>query len=93
MTAKHTPGPWFTTKSSDHNAICHVGRRWIIGSTLALSHFGDVDADAKLLAAAPDLLEALKNVIAGLSMGDDEGLIEYAEQMIAARAAIAKATA
>ncbi|HEX8350524.1 MAG TPA: hypothetical protein VF598_11220 [Hymenobacter sp.] len=60
---------------------------------MALSHFGDVDADAKLLAAAPDLLEALKNVIAGLSMGDDEGLIEYAEQMIAARAAIAKATA
>ena len=61
---KHTPGPWFATKDSQWNAIAHVGRAWNISTQLALSHFGDVDADANLIAAAPELLEALREIIA-----------------------------
>jgi acyl-coenzyme A synthetase/AMP-(fatty) acid ligase len=49
-------------------------------------------ATARLIAAAPELLEALEAVVKTLSDQDDEGLIEHAQQMIDARAAIAKAT-
>ena len=38
------------------------------------------------------LLIALKSLVKSLSEQDEEGLIEHAEPMIAARAAIAKAT-
>ena len=39
-----------------------------------------------------DLLAALQGLVSSLSEQDDEGLIEHAEQMVAARAVIAKAT-
>lgn len=48
--------------------------------------------DASLIAAAPELLEALCNIVASLSEHDDEGMIEHAQQMVFARAAIDKAT-
>lgn len=62
MSVQHTPGPWFTTKDSAYNDVARIGRAWIIGSDLALSHFGHPDADARLIAAAPDLLAALEKV-------------------------------
>lgn len=48
--------------------------------------------DTHLIAAAPDLYHALKNLIDKLVIDDEEGLIEYAEPMIEARAALVKAT-
>jgi len=48
--------------------------------------------DARLMAAAPELLEALQAIVKSLVDQDDEGMIEHAQQMIDARAAIAKAT-
>ncbi|MFM8899049.1 MAG: hypothetical protein ACKOF9_03760 [Burkholderiales bacterium] len=48
-------------------------------------------ANALLIAAAPDLLQALQGIITSLANQDDEGLIEHSEQMRAARRAIAKA--
>ena len=47
---------------------------------------------ARLNAAAPKLLKALQSIVALLAEHDDDGMIEHAEQMIAARAAIAEAT-
>lgn len=47
---------------------------------------------ARLVAAAPKLLKALQSIVDSLAEHDDEGMIEHAEQMIAARAAIAEAT-
>lgn len=46
----------------------------------------------RLRDAAPDLLAALQSIVNSLSENDDEGLVEHAPQMEAARAAIAKAT-
>ena len=50
------------------------------------------DALAESRAAVPDLLEALQAIVKSLSDQDDEGMIEHAQPMIDARAAIAKAT-
>ncbi len=45
----------------------------------------------RLHALNAELLEALQNIVKSLADHDDEGMIEHAEQMIAARAAITKA--
>ena len=45
----------------------------------------------RLHAVNAELLSALQNIVKSLADHDDEGMIEHAEQMIAARAAIAKA--
>ena len=64
MSANHTPGPWFPTKVSDYNQIARIGRAWNISTMLPLADFGDVDADARLIAAAPEMLAALQAVLA-----------------------------
>ena len=45
----------------------------------------------RLHALNAELLSALQNIVKSLADHDDEGMIEHAEQMIAARDAIAKA--
>lgn len=49
----------------------------------------EAKANATLAAAAPKRLKALQSIVASLVEHDDEGMIEHAEQMIAARAALA----
>ena len=70
METKHTPGPWLVHDSYDedqkiivwdgdeqaHKPICDMGE---IGDM----NYADELANAKLIAAAPDLLEALKATI------------------------------
>jgi hypothetical protein len=84
---KHTPGPWIidgygTIKAPNHETVLVEG--------VALPSVSTVEsiANTHLVAAAPDLLEALKALVANLSDGDfiSETRID------AARAAIAKAT-
>ena len=48
--------------------------------------------DARLIAVSPRLLAALQAIVKSLADHDDEGMIEHAEEMIEARAAIAAAT-
>lgn len=58
--AKHTPGPWHYQKESD--AYTHIVRDCegaMIASTPQWSN-GIAEANARLIAAAPELLEALK---------------------------------
>ena len=92
--AKHTPGPWaiddhqagdcyayvIPESGSILGAICRVD--------LPLDSYGQGLADARLMAAAPDLLAALKALLERyvLAIGN-EGI-----ECLIARAAIAKAT-
>ncbi len=97
MDAKHTPGPWSYYTEPQPNGCPIVGARGLMVAMLAHTinqpEQRDIAlANARLIAAAPMLLEALQNIVASLSEHDDEGMIEHAEQMIAARAAIATAT-
>ena len=88
----HTPGPW--------EVRIWDGEDWP-EKRISIGSAGDAVCisprykfnieDFNLIAAAPDLLEALESVVEALSNFDEEGLIEYAQQIIDARAAIAKA--
>ena len=65
MSAQHTPGPWWVEKdgSAEHRNEANV----INGADGTMIVYGQVnDADARLIAAAPDLLEALKTLTAYL---------------------------
>jgi hypothetical protein len=81
--SKHTPGPWVQRKGelkgSDGNNVCVWG--------LGLAHCSRdavAEANARLIAAAPDLLEALKEIV-------QRNEIQHWFNLDQARAAIAKA--
>ena len=85
---KHTPGPWTFVQGGSGNFPTWNVR---IGSNLITLPFASsmdtLDADARLIAAAPDLLEALNDILNGHG---DPDIPEAA--LAKARAAIAKAT-
>lgn len=102
MTPKHTPGPWTAHMVPAPNAD-HFEAIVMVKNYGALGYF-DKDsgkwhfraADAHLVAAAPDLLDALRKFIEPFALTPDAVLREYPDvpqpvAILAARAAIAKA--
>ena len=95
---KHTPGPWTAVKVTTHVELgfskppSHyqiIAEKTEIGATLVceLRPYGkDNDPNARLIAAAPDLLAALQAMVEPYDTEDVNWQIE------AARAAIARAT-
>lgn len=92
MKQNHTPGPWFAKEwiSKDEYGSEHC-RGWQITHDGYLLPMGDMEGDydeatanAHLIAAAPDLLDALEDCCKALSVKSPE--------YKAAQAAIAKAT-
>jgi hypothetical protein len=92
MNTKHTPGPWGITETppdreadynGDHLITCRNGQHVLA----KLEHYSPAErrANARLIAAAPDLLEALQAMV-------DHGSCSDEEDFFKARAAIAKAT-
>lgn len=95
MSTKHTPGPWHAVKYARSNAYCITLTPGNANGDIANVLFGlgasvsdEVGANARLIAAAPDLLEAL--MAADLAMAQNGLLACHAtRQQIAA--VIAKA--
>lgn len=97
MNAKHTSGPWKVrpvySKGEPMPATIYAGRESVADMTGTSPHD---DANARLIAAAPDLLEALKRVNECLrswitsSTQNRVNPLEIAE-FVAANEAIAKA--
>lgn len=86
MTTQHTPAPWELRQS--------VNGYWFIdyeqgGESYTLTKLECGEDDARLIAAAPELLDALRNVAACFDANDPDSM---ANAMTDARAAIAKAT-
>jgi hypothetical protein len=84
--SKHTPGPWEIDRGwhlYERDRYYKIVAGWDYPHGFSLSAFMN-EADACLIAAAPDLLEALKAVLAVA----DRKTVEFDM----ARAAIAKAT-
>lgn len=86
----HTPGPWYSGKTIQARP---PGREYP-ADAFAVAQRVNRPADARLIAAAPDLLEALKNLafaaetVAHLR-GLEKELLPFTD---AARAAITRAT-
>jgi len=97
----HTPGPWSTESLLIFGAMKKVAPGYSFGDRVA-DVFGDnpdAEANARLIAAAPDLLDALDSLVEELRGMETQGDIdEYDEQgydlascVRGARAAIDKA--
>lgn len=98
----HTPGPWtYTTwERGDELAIVATNPHQWIADVVIDHDNGDKSAaeqaaNARLIAAAPELLEALKAITDCWGLGydlDDKFCEQVADFMAEGRAAIAKAT-
>jgi len=102
--ARHTPGPWDLYRDEDRNAIA-VSKHgtgpnggWVAWSLCRMPvpskrlTWDEINANARLIAAAPELLEALVNCVSLVSLkfgNTDDGANAAQAQ---ARAAISKAT-
>jgi len=90
MTIKHTPGPWTAidvegnpSRSFTIDAGVHIGSLavWPVAAD-------EMQANARLIASAPDLLAALQSIVASADANCGDSL---ANAIDTARAAIAKA--
>ncbi len=102
--SKHTPGPWTAYDAAAYGTSIKHGS--MTGQCIAAVHLYQglsvetYAANVRLIAAAPELLEALEHLAAIAGTGllhrqslDKQGMVElFEEARAAARAAIAKAT-
>ena len=101
---KHTPGPWYVETVPTSIGHCHKIQP--VNACLYVDYRGIratdpktavAEANARLIAAAPELLEALEKMLheatkIGAFDEDAERRLEQRPEFIQARAAIAKAT-
>jgi hypothetical protein len=90
---KHTPGPWKVDGITGLLVAVVQGQAEILASHGDPLLYGTCDADARLIAAAPDLLAACQEIIDGMVDGKNstnKNVTMYAIQMV--KSAIAKAT-
>jgi len=107
LAAGPTPGPWDSFYKHKYDEwhvsvpMAQGNMKWAMFDDGCRTERPEEDAKyiaacnpanvAALLAERDALLEALRAIVKSLSEQDDEGLIEHAQQMVNARAAIAKA--
>ena len=84
--SKHTPGPWTHEGHGDITGT-ENGRKYDVACVYLRLPAGRQEANAKLMAAAPDLLNALIEIV---SADDAHELTQ--KHIESARATIAKAT-
>jgi hypothetical protein len=89
---KHTPGPWKRLQGMIVGNL-HKGERGTEGDVVCLMKgyvdYKNQDANARLIAAAPELLETLRFIVA--ATGTEPGMAIYKAHIQQAEAAIAKA--
>ncbi|HEJ3157152.1 hypothetical protein JTL84_12510 [Pseudomonas aeruginosa] len=98
--SKHTPGPWAALKVEQavHEQDYYIeSERGVVGYWKGGKSWHDDDkwvlteADARLISAAPELLDALEACLARIT--EEVADSEFLDEVEQARAAIAKATA
>jgi len=98
MSAKHTPGPWHTHKTTTYIAVRAQARIQVAQLWKSKRSPDEQEADARLIVAAPDMLSVLKafsDYVRDEQCATD-GAVTYSTTAInhwalLARAAIAKA--
>lgn len=88
---KHTPGPWKHDGEIIYSGNYTLNNGWTNHATIAkVEDRANWEANARLIAAAPDLLDALKKISKELSTSNDRmKMIETIEALT--NSAIAKA--
>jgi hypothetical protein len=87
---QHTPGPWEVSNLQSH-VITNQCQRGAIAACHVSDAVGDMktaDANARLIAAAPELLKSLQELVRLCHKGAESSFIDLSE----AEAAIAQAT-
>lgn len=104
MNTKHTPGPWVTFPADVGSVACPVGTRVLkyghhpiadafFGYQQGMPSYDEAKANARLIAAAPDLLEALTFARKFHAMKCEKGDSGFPAQLVETiDDAIAKAT-
>jgi hypothetical protein len=98
MSTKHTPGPWmYEPKGRGHVwSDCRDDGSGAVIAVMPETNHGTKEADARLIAAAPELLSALYALLDDVSDLTDEAREAFSgindRSVTLARAAIAKAT-
>ena len=73
MTNKHTPGPWLVTPLGDIEAkeahICQINQSMFNNQYKELTTHLEAQANARLIAASPDLLYALTLLAKNIDLG------------------------
>jgi len=84
--ATYTPGPWRVARNGPWVVECPTQIPDVFGKVCDVGY----KPNASLIAAAPDLLEALRTIVS--AMPKDGGMVRFdGDELAAARAAIAKA--
>lgn len=89
MQAKHTPGPWVVSLSTDARVDDRI--TGANGATVVRGSIG-YTPDAALIAAAPDLLAALREIVTHHGLRASLLRDGFGQQLDAAREVIARAT-
>jgi len=100
--AKHTPGPWLTDRNNVHTgqiATVHhcLNNDWVEVWTDKWAETGlgeaEQEANARLIAAAPELLDALRSMLVQFNFNTITGIVhDESAVIVKAREAISKAT-
>jgi hypothetical protein len=82
--SKHTPGPWTTIHQDQRVVAAPVGkiRPTVAECISSLIEYSERKANARLIAAAPELLEALKDMLAEFDTILDEVKDSFSDQGI-----------
>lgn len=100
---RHTPGPWDVSHDGDHWPLVMGGGKIVANINPESFHGGVADlvempaeANARLISAAPDLLDALTELHAAMARyeGDSDGepTSDHGRMMRKVRSALARAT-
>lgn len=82
MSAKHTPGPWGTLTFSNHELQTDFAMVKIGSRAHMVGYSGEDKANARLIAAAPELLAALKQVAMWLSIMTETAGLDAEETQV-----------
>ena len=75
--SKHTPGPWLPghpDQDDDRHVVCSLSEGWSVVALQEDPAKYEPDADARLIAAAPELLEALDKCHDVFPLGEEYDL-------------------
>ena len=78
MTHSHTPGPWHRNiKAGGKYPVIFSGRSQHVAIACQQQHGDETEANIDLIAAAPDLLNALRFILA-----DENSTLDYETRLI-----------